>query len=130
VLEQVKVVLPQLRAVHALGVALAFDDFGTGYASLNLLKDYPITHIKIDRSFIASMQDSLHDRAIVTSLIDLSHQLNLKVIAEGVETEEQREFLRERGCEEAQGFLFGRPKPAEVFTERFGLTPTGSRNIA
>lgn len=130
VLEQVKVVLPQLRAVHALGVALAFDDFGTGYASLNLLKDYPITHIKIDRSFIATMQDSRHDRAIVSSLIDLSHQLSLQVIAEGVETEEQRQFLRERGCEEAQGFLFGRPKPAEVFTERFGLTTAASRNIA
>lgn len=122
VLDQAELVLPQLHAVAALGVALAFDDFGTGYASLNLLKDYPITHIKIDMSFIQAMQESAHDRAIVTSLIDLSHQLNLKVIAEGVETDGQRAFLHTHQCEEGQGYLFGRPMVAELFAEKFRLS--------
>ena len=121
VLDQAELVLPQLRAVRALGVALAFDDFGTGYASLNLLKSYPISHIKIDKSFIQAMRDSLHDRVIVTSLVELSHQLDLKVIAEGVETDQQRSFLRSHGCEEGQGFFFGKPMPAALFAEKFGL---------
>jgi diguanylate cyclase (GGDEF)-like protein len=130
VLDQVDVVLPQLQAVRDLGVSLAFDDFGTGYASLNLLKDYPITHIKIDKSFIQSMQDSPHDRAIVTSLINLSHQLSLKVVAEGVETGAQRAFLRAHRCEEGQGFLFGAPMPPELFAEKFGFGALGSRGAA
>jgi diguanylate cyclase (GGDEF)-like protein/PAS domain S-box-containing protein len=129
-LDQRNVVLPQLQAVRALGVALAFDDFGTGFASLNLLKDYPISHIKIDKSFIQSMQESAPDQAIVTSLIDLSHKLNLEVVAEGVETEPQRAFLHEHRCEEGQGYLFGRPMPAELFTEKFGLDSLQSRVVA
>lgn len=129
-LAQGNVVLPQLRAVQALGVALAFDDFGTGFASLNLLKDYPISHIKIDKSFIQSMQDSSHDQAIVTSLIDLSHKLGLAVVAEGIETEAQRVFLRDHRCEEGQGYLFGRPMPAELFAEKFGLTTHNARVVA
>jgi diguanylate cyclase (GGDEF)-like protein/PAS domain S-box-containing protein len=129
-LDQRNVVLPQLHAVRALGVALAFDDFGTGFASLNLLKDYPISHIKIDKSFIQSMQDSLPDQAIVTSLIELSHKLSLEVVAEGVETEPQRAFLQEHRCEEGQGYLFGRPMPAELFAEKFGLAPPRSRVVA
>jgi EAL domain-containing protein (putative c-di-GMP-specific phosphodiesterase class I) len=72
------------------------------------------------------MQDSAHDRAIVTSLIDLSHQLDLSVIAEGVETDEQRLFLERHGCEEAQGYLFGRPMTAEMFTETFALAKPAS----
>ncbi|MBU3077352.1 putative bifunctional diguanylate cyclase/phosphodiesterase [Sphingomonas quercus] len=121
VLDREDLVLPQLRALRARGVALAFDDFGTGYASLNLLKSYPISHIKIDKSFIQAMQESEHDRAIVLSLITLSHQLDLSVIAEGVETEAQHLLLREQDCEEGQGYLFGRPVPAELFAEKFGL---------
>ncbi|MET0370817.1 MAG: EAL domain-containing protein [Sphingobium sp.] len=130
VLDQVKLVLPQLMAVQALGVALAFDDFGTGYASLNMLKKYPITHIKIDKSFVQTMLDSPPDRAIVTSLIDLSHQLDLKVIAEGIETDEQRTLLRGHGCEEGQGYYFGRPMTADLFAEKFGLTGDGRRAVA
>lgn len=130
VLDQVDLVLPQLRAIQALGVALAFDDFGTGYASLNLLKTYPISHIKIDKSFIQSMQESAHDRAIVTSLIDLSHQLDLQVIAEGVETEAQQAFLRACRCEEGQGYFFGAPMSAELFEEKFALTDVPSRAVA
>ncbi len=127
VLDQVQLVLPQLEAIRARGVALAFDDFGTGYASLNLLKNYPISHIKIDKSFIQAMQDSPHDRAIVTSLINLSHQLNLAVIAEGVESDAQRAFLRAEGCEEGQGYLFGRPMSADLFAEKFGFAEMRAR---
>jgi EAL domain-containing protein (putative c-di-GMP-specific phosphodiesterase class I) len=76
------------------------------------------------------MQESLHDRAIVTSLIDLSHQLGLEVVAEGVEHEAQRTFLRAHRCEEGQGYLFGRPMPAELFAEKFGLGTRGSRVVA
>ncbi len=130
VLDQVDLVLPQLRAIRALGVALAFDDFGTGYASLNLLKTYPITHIKIDKSFIQSMQESTHDRAIVTSLIDLSHQLDLQVIAEGVENEAQQAFLRGCGCEEGQGYVFGAPMSAALFEEKFALSDAQARAVA
>jgi diguanylate cyclase (GGDEF)-like protein/PAS domain S-box-containing protein len=121
VLDQVALVLPQLQALRTLGVALAFDDFGTGYASLNMLKSYPIDHIKIDRSFIQAMLESPHDRAIVTSLIALSHQLDLKVIAEGIETDEQRSFLASHACEEGQGYFFGKPMPAALLTEKFGM---------
>ena len=127
VLDRVALVLPQLEAIRALGVALAFDDFGTGYASLNLLKNYPISHLKIDKSFVQAMQDSPHDRAIVTSLIDLSHQMDLQVIAEGIETEAQRIFLRGQGCEEGQGYLFGRPMAADLFAEKFGLVEVRAR---
>lgn len=120
-LDNVELVLPQLRALHMQGIALAFDDFGTGYGSLNLLKNYPISHIKIDKGFIQAMQASAHDQAIVTSLINLSHQLHLKVIAEGVETEEQRAFLDAHKCEEAQGYFFGRPMAADLFEDKFIL---------
>lgn len=119
VLDQEDLVLPQLHEVRELGVTLSFDDFGTGYASLNMLKSYPISHIKIDKSFTQAVQTSAHDRAIVASLLDLTQQLGIKVIAEGVENEEQRIFLATRGCDEGQGYLFGRPVPADVFAEQF-----------
>lgn len=129
-LDQAKLVLPQLRAVRDMGVALAFDDFGTGYASLNVLKDYPVSHIKIDKSFVQGMLDSPHDRAIVTSLIGLSRQLNLNVIAEGVETGEQCITLRAHACQEGQGYLFGRPMAPELFAEKFGFGDGGSLAVA
>ncbi len=119
VLGQEELVLPQLEAVRTLGVALAFDDFGTGYASLNLLKSYPISHIKIDKSFTQAIASSPSDRAIVASLIDLAHQLGLEVIAEGIETQDQWEELAGRRCEEGQGYLSGKPVPAALFEELF-----------
>ncbi len=111
--------LPPLRALRDMGVRLAFDDYGTGYASLSLLKTYPLTHIKIDKSFVQGMVDSGSDRAIVAAIMDLARGFALNVIAEGVETETQRELLRVAGCNEVQGFLMGRPIPADAFGETF-----------
>jgi len=130
VLGQEQLVLPQLEAVRAQGVQLAFDDFGTGYASLNLLKSYPISHIKIDKSFVQAMESSASDRAIVASLIDLSHELGLHVIAEGVETAADRDALARQGCEEGQGHLFGKAVPVAVFAEKFLSADPAGQTIA
>jgi diguanylate cyclase (GGDEF)-like protein/PAS domain S-box-containing protein len=104
-----------LRKVQALGVRLAFDDFGTGYASLNHLTRFPIWRIKIDRTFVNRITNSIEDAAIVRSLIAMAHNLGLRVVAEGVETEAQAAFLLKEHCEEAQGYLYAKPLPAAEF---------------
>ena len=103
-----------LQELHDRGIKLAFDDFGTGYASLSYLTKFPVSRIKIDRSFVAKVTDDAENAAIVRSLIAMAHNLNLGIIAEGVETEAQARFLLEERCEEAQGFLYAKPlSPAE-----------------
>ena len=104
-----------LLKLHEMGVKLAFDDFGTGYASLNYLTRFPVSHIKIDRSFIAKITDNADDAAIVRSLIAMARNLGLEIIAEGVETEAQAAFLLNERCQEAQGFLYAKPLPAREF---------------
>ncbi|HEX7808948.1 MAG TPA: EAL domain-containing protein [Thermoanaerobaculia bacterium] len=98
-----------LSDLRDLGVHIALDDFGTGHSSLNYLRRFPIDRVKVDREFVAEIEESASDRAIVSAIVAMAHGLNLAVTAEGVETEGQVAFLREQGCEEVQGFLFGRP---------------------
>ena len=94
---------------------LSIDDFGTGYSSLSALKTFPVARLKIDKSFIKRLPDDENDKAVATAVISLGQKLNLRVIAEGVETDEQVAFLRENNCDEMQGYLFSRPmRPAEL----------------
>jgi EAL domain-containing protein (putative c-di-GMP-specific phosphodiesterase class I) len=104
-----------LKQLHDMGVNLAFDDFGTGYASLAHLTRLPLTRIKIDRSFVSRVTEDSENSAIVRSLTVMAHNLGLAVIAEGVETEGEADFLRREGCEEAQGYLYAKPLPAAGF---------------
>ncbi len=102
-----------LKALKAMGVRLSIDDFGTGYSSLSYLMRFPLDALKIDRSFLNGIPEEADHVAIASAIIAMSRSLRLKVVAEGVETEEQVEFLRRMGCDEMQGFLLARPMPAE-----------------
>ncbi|ATQ78150.1 signaling protein [Massilia violaceinigra] len=102
----------KMRELEAMGLSLSIDDFGTGYSSLSALKSFPISSLKIDKSFVRELADNTDDQAIAMAVISLGHKLNLRVIAEGVETEQQCTFLRDNDCDEMQGYLFSRPVPA------------------
>lgn len=111
-MEATVVILDTLARIKAMGVGIALDDFGTGYSSLSYLRRFPIGMLKIDRSFVRALPDDPDGAAITRAIIDLAHSLRLNVIAEGVETQEQLAFLKQHGCETAQGYLFAKPKPA------------------
>jgi len=104
-----------LHKLRKMGVKISLDDFGTGYSSISYLKYFPLDNLKIDQSFVNNIFVDDNNAAIVVSIIDLAHRLNLKVIAEGVESEEQLEFLKHQKCDEMQGYLFSKPLPGEEF---------------
>ncbi len=109
-----------MEELERLGVQLSIDDFGTGYSSLSALKTFPVARLKIDKTFIRGLPGDENDMAVATAVISLGQKLNLKVIAEGVETAEQVAFLRENNCDEMQGYHLSRPMPPgelEAFLE-------------
>ena len=124
VIEDVEGVIKKLERLNSLGVDIAIDDFGTGYSSLAYLKRFPVDRLKIDRSFVQNIATDLDDAAITEAVINLGHSLNIAVIAEGVETGEQLSFLSSRGCDEVQGFYFGRPMPADEVEEWLAMRPS------
>lgn len=113
-----KAVAPLLDRMRANGVRISVDDFGTGYSSLSYLKRFPLTTLKIDYSFVRDLITDPNDRAIVSMIMGLAREMDLKVVAEGVETEEQLAFLTGRGCDIIQGYLLGRPVPAEELSNK------------
>jgi len=119
IMENVKHNIASLQAIRAMGVTIAIDDFGTGFSSLSYLAKLPVDTLKIDRSFVTDMTAAPEGLALVSTIINLAHSLKLKVVAEGVETEEQSRLLRLVNCDEMQGFLFSKPVPSEIFETRF-----------
>jgi EAL domain-containing protein (putative c-di-GMP-specific phosphodiesterase class I) len=102
----------RVHELKDLGVSIALDDFGTGWSSLSYLRRFPFDVVKIDQSFVAGLGTNHDDTQLVKAVIDLAHALNLGTIAEGIETEGQDQLLRQMGCSQAQGYLYGRAEPA------------------
>jgi EAL domain-containing protein (putative c-di-GMP-specific phosphodiesterase class I) len=119
VLNDVAEVVHKMESLRTLGLSLSMDDFGTGYSSLSYLKKLPLAQIKIDQSFVRDITTDATDAVMVKTIIDLARNFHLEVIAEGVETVEQLDFLREHGCPMYQGFLFGKPMPLDEFEAQF-----------
>ncbi len=116
-MEDIQHTIAILQNLHSLGVELAIDDFGTGYSSLSYLRQFPIDRLKIDQSFIRNALQNPDDAAIARTIVALGHSLNLKVIAEGVETKDHEQFLIAQSCDEVQGFRYSRPVPQDKFME-------------
>jgi EAL domain-containing protein (putative c-di-GMP-specific phosphodiesterase class I) len=114
-MEDINQTIQTLKELHKLGIELAIDDFGTGYSSLSYLRQFPVDRLKIDQSFIRNALNNPDDASIARTIVRLGHSLNLKVIAEGVETKEHETFLLEEECDEVQGFRYSRPIPSDQF---------------
>ena len=113
-MQDIEAATQTVQRLHDIGTSLAIDDFGTGYSSLNYLKKFPIDTVKVDRSFVMDIPQSEDDMAITSAVIAMAHKLKMSVVAEGVETDAQREFLLNHDCEYAQGYLFGKPMPLQM----------------
>jgi len=118
-MEDVTHSIASLRTIRTLGASIAIDDFGTGFSSLSYLAKLPVDTLKIDQSFVIGMTTGPQGLALVSTIIQLAHSMKLKVVAEGVEMQEQSRLLRLLSCDEMQGFLFSKPVPAEIFEARF-----------
>lgn len=118
-IENIGEVRETLHKIGDIGIQLAIDDFGIGYSSLSYLKDLPINRLKIDKSFVDSCMFDYNSQSIIASIITLAHRIGLEVIAEGVETKEQKQFLEKHHCDEFQGYYFSRPIPPEQLEEFF-----------
>jgi EAL domain-containing protein (putative c-di-GMP-specific phosphodiesterase class I) len=116
-------VFSKLHALHAGGIEVSIDDFGTGYSSMSYLKRLDIDYLKIDRSFVAEMMHDRSSRTITETIIVMAHKLGLRVIAEGVETQQQRDWLLQHECDFVQGFLFGQPLPPDHFERLLAEQP-------
>jgi diguanylate cyclase (GGDEF)-like protein len=127
VMQNVARAIKVLNAIQSRGIRLAIDDFGTGYSSMSLMKQFPIDTLKIDRSFVRNLPDDCEDQAIAQAIISMGKALGMTTVAEGVETTEQATFLRDRGCDEMQGFLFSKPVPPEkvpgLLEQRLAISP-------
>ena len=121
IMAHVKLSISSLLAIRAMGIRIAIDDFGTGFSSLGYLSKFPVDTLKIDRLFVNDMTVTPEGLALVSTIINLAHSLKLKVVAEGVETEEQSRLLRLLGCDEMQGYLFSKPIPVAVFGAKYLL---------
>ena len=119
IMEDIKHTIGTLRKIRAMGVSIAIDDFGTGFSSLSYLSKLPVDTLKIDRSFVVDMTAAPKGLVLVSSIVNLAHSLRLNVVAEGVETEEQSRQLRLLGCDEMQGYLFGKPVACGIFESRY-----------
>jgi EAL domain-containing protein (putative c-di-GMP-specific phosphodiesterase class I) len=118
-----------LCQLKALGVQISLDDFGTGYSSLSYLHSFAFDKIKIDRTFVYDLEHNRHSVAIVRAVIGLGHSLNVPIVAEGVESEHQRAFLMNEGCDQVQGYLTGRPLPIANYHELLGRQPARGAGI-
>ncbi len=121
VLDNDNIVLDVVERLSKQGVSIAFDDFGTGYASLSLLKTYPLTRIKIDQSFVRGILHSKRDASVIRAILDMARSFDLDTIAKGIETEEVKSYLQRERCNEGQGYLFGKPVPARQFESLLGI---------
>jgi diguanylate cyclase (GGDEF)-like protein/PAS domain S-box-containing protein len=122
IMQDVKLAVATMKDLKSLGVQLSIDDFGTGYSSLNALKTFPVTRLKIDKSFIDGLLDDENDRAVASAIISLGQTLNMRVIAEGVESDAQAAFLRNINCDEMQGYLFSKPLPPQEVEDLLRVT--------